>query len=61
MTNLSQKELTALEETLGFEQVLVKKYTTISEQCTDPVIKSRMTQIAGKHQQHYDKLIGYLK
>ena len=61
MPNLTTKELTALEETLGAEQVLVKKYRTMSGQCTDAGIKTRLESIASRHQQHYDTLISHLK
>ena len=58
---LTTKELTALEDQLGVEQVLVKKYNTMAGQCTDPAIKSKLTSIAGRHQQHYNTLMGYLQ
>ncbi len=61
MANLTTKELTALEEQLGSEQVLIKKYHTMASQCTDPALKNRLDSIAGRHQQHYDKLISFLK
>ena len=60
-TNLTTKELTALEETLGAEQVLVKKYRTMASQCNDAGLKSRLESIAGRHQRHYDTLISHLK
>jgi hypothetical protein len=61
MANLTTKELTALEDTLGAEQVLVKKYHTLSEQCTEPAIKSRLQMIANRHQEHYNTLVNYLR
>ncbi len=61
MANLTAKELTALEDQLGFEQVLVKKYTTMASQCTDATIKSRLESIASRHKSHYDRLVSYLK
>ena len=61
MANLTTKELTALEDQLGYEQVLIKKYNTMAAQCTDTTISSRLQAIAGRHQQHYDKLVGFLK
>lgn len=57
---MTTKELTALEEQLNGEQVLIKKYNTLAEQCTDPQIKNRIMSIATKHQQHFDTLINYL-
>ncbi len=61
MANLTTKELTALEEQLGSEQVLIKKYRTMANQCTDAGIKSHLETIAGRHQQHYDTLVNHLK
>jgi len=58
---LTSKELTALEDQLGGEDVLVKKYKTLASQCTDTAIKSRLEAIAEKHQCHYDRLTTYLK
>lgn len=61
MPALTTKELTALEEQLNSEQVLIKKYNTMAGQCTDPAIKSKLESIAVKHQQHYNKLVNYLQ
>ncbi len=61
MPSLTAKELTALEDTLGAEQVLVKKYRTMASSCTDQTLKNRLDAIAGRHQQHYDTLAQYLK
>ena len=60
MPNVTAKELSALEDLLGYEQVVVKKYRTIASTTTDPVIKSKCEQIAGKHQEHYNKLLTFL-
>ncbi|MCL2081521.1 MAG: spore coat protein [Oscillospiraceae bacterium] len=57
---LTTKELTALEDQLGVEQVMIKKYNAMANQCSDPAIRHRLTSIAGRHQQHYNTLIGYL-
>ena len=61
MANLTAKELTALEDQLGYEQILIKKYTTMASQCTDATIKSKLKSIAGRHKTHYDRLVCYLK
>ena len=61
MNNLTTKELTALEDQLGYEQVLVKKYRAMAGQCSDTTIKSRLENIANRHQIHYDTLVNYLK
>ena len=61
MPDLTTKELTALEEQLAGEQVLIKKYRTMATQCTDPALKTKCESIASRHQQHYDKLVSHLK
>ena len=60
MPNLTQKELTALEEALGSEQLLVKKFRAYASQAQDPQIRESAEQMAGRHKQHYDTLMGYL-
>ena len=60
MANISSKELSALEDQLGQEQVLIKKYQAFAGQCTDTVLKTKCQEIAMKHQQHYNTLINHL-
>ncbi|MBE6885048.1 MAG: spore coat protein [Ruminococcaceae bacterium] len=60
MPNLTAKELTAIEDQLSLEQLLVKKYRMYSRACTDPQIKTKCEQIAARHQTHYDKLLAHL-
>ena len=61
MSNLTTKELSALEDQLGYEQVAVKKFKTLAGQCSDAAIQSRLETIAGQHQQHFNTLVNYLK
>lgn len=58
---LTTKELAALEDQLSVEQTMVKKYNAMASQCSDQAIKTKLTSIAGRHQQHYNTLIGYLQ
>jgi len=58
--NITTKELSAIEDQLSMEQVLIKKFNSYSELCTDPTLKTKCQQIAGKHQQHFNKLMNYL-
>lgn len=60
MPNLSAKELTALGEQLGLEQMLVAKFCAMSNQSNDPQIKQKLQDIANKHQCHYDELKTFL-
>ena len=59
--NLSTTELEVLEQQLEHEQALVKKYRTFAGECTDAQLKVTCNQIADKHQQHFNTLMGYLQ
>ena len=61
MANLTGKELSALEDQLGFEQVLCCKYQAASQQATDADLKSKFQQCADQHKQNYTGLMNYLK
>ena len=61
MTNITSKELTALEDQLSYEQMLIAKYRTFANQCNDTTLKAKCTQIADKHQQHYNVLLSNLQ
>ena len=60
MPNLTAKELGALEDQLSAEQLLIKKYKSYAALATDPQIKTPCEQIAGRHQNHFDSLMGFL-
>lgn len=59
--NITEKELMVLEDRMSGEQVLIKKYRMYAEQCTDAQLKAICNQIADKHQQHFNTLMGYLQ
>lgn len=61
MPNLTTKELSALEDTLGSEQNLVKKYQAMASICQDTKIRSELEAAAKKHQQHADTLATFLQ
>lgn len=60
MANLTEKELSAIEDQLAGEQLLVKKYQLYAQTSTDPQIKMKCEQIAAKHQNHFDRLLNQL-
>ena len=60
MAQLTEKELTAIEDELSAEKLLIAKYKTYAQMASDPQIKSKCEQLAGKHQNHYDQLISCL-
>ncbi len=59
--NLTVKELMALADQLNSEQVLVKKYRSFAQHCQDAQLKAKCNQVADKHQQHFNTLMGYLQ
>ena len=60
MSNLTQKELFALEDALNAEALLVKKFGSYAAVAQDEEIRSSAGQMAGRHKQHFDTLLAYL-
>ena len=60
MGNLTAKELTAIEDQLSSEANLVKKYKMYAQNTQDAQLKSKCDEIAMKHQNHYNTLMGHL-
>ena len=58
--NLTTKELTAIEEQLGQEQLLIQKFKMYAQMTQDQQLRSPCEQIAAKHQIHKDKLLNLL-
>ena len=61
MANLTSKELTALEDQLGSEENLVKKYKAMACLCDDDKIRRDLESMATKHQQHVNTLVTFLQ
>ena len=61
MANLTAKELTALEDQIGYEQTLVKKYQAMACLCSDTQIQQELNGFAQKHQQHFNTLVSFLQ
>jgi hypothetical protein len=40
--------------------VLVKKYKSYANQCTDPQLKTKCEQVASRHQEHFNRLMTHL-
>ncbi len=60
MANLTSKELSAIEDQLNCEQMLIKKFKAYAQIATDPQVKTTCEQIASQHRQHFDTLMGHL-
>ena len=61
MANLTSKELAALEDQIGCEATLVKKYEAMACLCADPRIQSQFNDFANKHRAHYNTLVSFLQ
>jgi rubrerythrin len=60
MANLTTKELSALEDQIGQEQALAKKYQAMSKMSTDTTISDSLNRFAQQHQQHVTTLTSFL-
>lgn len=60
MNQLSAKELSALQDLLGGEELLIKKFQMLAEHSQDPEIKEQFTEISAKHQTHFNSLYAQL-
>lgn len=60
MSNLSEKELSSLNELLSEEELLVKKFQMLASHATDPTVRSEMEEISRRHQSHFNKLYNHL-
>ena len=60
MAQLSEKELSCIQELLADEDLLVKKFQMLAEHATDEKVKSKMFEISEKHQRHLNELYGKL-
>lgn len=60
MAQLSEKELSSIQELLADEDLLVKKFKMLAEHATDENVKSKMLEISSKHQSHLNELYSHL-
>ncbi|MDR0531739.1 MAG: spore coat protein [Oscillospiraceae bacterium] len=60
MPHLTQKELSAIEDSLNEEQLLIKKFRNYACAAQDQQIKTAAEQLANRHKQHYETLMGHL-
>jgi hypothetical protein len=61
MANLSTKELTALQDQLGFEHTCVTKYQAASQETTEAALQNCFNRFAAQHQQNFNTLLNFLK
>ncbi|MDD2958200.1 MAG: hypothetical protein PHE06_11545 [Lachnospiraceae bacterium] len=60
MGQLSEKELSLLNDSLSEEELLVKKYQLLAQQTQDKEMSSKFQQISQRHQGHYNTLYSLL-
>ncbi len=60
MQNITAKELSAIEDQLNYEQLLIKKYKNYAQMCQDAQLKTTCEQLAAQHKTHYDTIMNYL-
>ena len=58
---LTAKELTAIEDQLNSEKLLVAKCRMYAELCSDPQLRQKCEAIAGKHKTHNEALYSMLQ
>lgn len=61
MANLTAKELSALEDQIGWEATLVKKYEGMACLCSDSQLQKDFNDFANKHRAHYNTLVTFLQ
>lgn len=60
MSQLSEKELSALNDLLTGEELLIKKFQMLAEQTEDQEISAKFSEISNKHQSHFNSLYAQL-
>lgn len=58
--SITAKELSWLEDQLGLESLLIKKYRQAASETSDGELKSKCESIAKQHESHYNQLMNYL-
>ena len=61
MAQLSEKELSVVNELLADEELLTKKFKMLAGQTEDKEIKQKYERISEQHQGHFNTLYSYLK
>lgn len=61
MTQLSEKELSTIQDLLSEEELMVKKYQMLAEQAQDSNVRDKFESIARRHQGHFNALYEHLK
>ena len=57
---LSEKELSVVQDLLNEEELLVKKFKMLANHSQDETVKQQMLDFAAKHQGHFNAIYSYL-
>ena len=57
---ISEKELSDLNDLLTEEELLIKKFKMLAERSTDEEVSAKFNQISEKHQGHFNSLYAQL-
>lgn len=57
---ISEKELSALNDLLSEEELLIKKFQMLAEHSNDENIKNRFMAISNEHKEHFRSLYSQL-
>ena len=60
MSEVSEKELSLMQDLLSEEELLVKKFQMRAGHTQDETIKQQMLDIADKHQSHFNDIYSFL-
>ncbi|MDD2980089.1 MAG: hypothetical protein PHN80_08975 [Hespellia sp.] len=60
MNTISEKELSALNDLLADEELLIKKFQMLADHSQDKEIREKFMGIASKHQGHFKELYSQL-
>lgn len=60
MNQLSEKELSALNDLLMDEELLTKKFQMLAQQAEDAEIRDKFQRISEQHQGHFNALYQHL-
>ena len=60
MSNITAKELNAIQDQLGVEENLIKKYRLYAKNAQDEQIRTACQSLSECHQTHYNTLLGHL-
>lgn len=60
MGNLTEKELSAVEDLLSLEELNIKKYNMLTQHVQDTALQQKLQSIGNEHQGHFNMLFNHL-